>query len=277
MEVERWTFAPKLKGTAPRSQSTVPEPVFNSMQNSMRRLCRLTRYPRGNKEPFVCTIRSSRHNGMSIGAHARLAADSERKIGVSDDDSPCKQEKRVRPCLRKAQNFLGMSASAHQPFVHTRCHLMLPDKPRHEGEAFNPPNSFRCFRHISFLAVIILLTKIKTLYCGRDPVPVRSRGSTYAMIARKNGSTTSSISSMSDIIQYGSNPPFKLWDLGDVNVSFKLLRKGSSRSDMPRPILTNAFRRMDPSWVQSGKSHRRGPVPRTLATSNFHVDQDWVP
>ena len=79
MDVGVGAVAPKLKGAALRYRSpssTHGETLFWAKSQPHRH----TRLFFGNKEPFVCAIRFSRHNGRAIGVHVDL----EREIGVSD-------------------------------------------------------------------------------------------------------------------------------------------------------------------------------------------------
>ena len=69
-----------------------------------------------------------------------------------------------------------------------------------------------------------------------------------------------------DVFDMEAPPPFRA-----LGFEICILRKGSSHRQ-PRVVLTRAFQRLPahgPIWLQFGKSHQSGLVPKALATSNF--------
>ena len=167
---------------------------------------------------------------------------------------------------RKPQNVLGMSASAHQassrpaPFVHTRCHtltrchLLLPDLPRHEGEAFNPPN---CFLFSQF-RILLSFPHDDNISCTGGP-GASALPSYCTMIARRTA-----VPVVCAISFNMEAPPFRTLNCAPCE------KEEAERHSSPVVRPYECLPTHGSIWLQFGKSHRRGHVPKTLAASNFH-------
>ena len=178
-------------------------------------------------------------------------------------DSPCKQQSVLDHVCAKGKIFSACPrprVRASSPPIRSHTLPLDVDKPRHEGEAFNLPNCFVTLKLPSF-------AHENNISCGGGVGALPSLY--YAMIAQKNGST-SNTSSVSSIIQYGSN---RLRSERCVTPA-----KRKQQSDMRLAASSRMlFRRMGPSLgVIRQITPARTCSQKSLAASNFHVDQDCM-